>query len=376
MHRFFYRLVAILLVMLVFNCAADPWHSASAAKIQSHNNQITLVVRSSPEAAFDNRIVISNNEIAEAIRSAKKEDSAFTPSLTDTYVILQETQTAYRLELAGNLWSESESKRLVLPAQLSARLRREAESLRNRHYGEYVTWEKAEKIAPRKSIFALQDLETGLTFRVQRRAGSRHADVQPLTKEDTKIMKQIYEDHWSWKRRAVLVHINGRKLAASMNGMPHGGDGIPGNGFSGHFCVHFQGSTTHRSTSPDMAHQLLVRKAAGNQKAFFDNASPLLLAQSIIEAINLKDSEMFRSITEGMEQDKYMRITSKMNSIDAIRMLTTSKTDPDENLLDAAVELKAAFREKERARPHSSFQFIFSRLSPYSPWRIEDLFIT
>ncbi|MCM3080108.1 hypothetical protein [Brevibacillus invocatus] len=33
------------------------------------------------------------------------------------------------------------------------------------------------------------DLETGQRFQVQRRAGSRHADVQPLTRNDTMILK-------------------------------------------------------------------------------------------------------------------------------------------------------------------------------------------
>ncbi|MCC3377949.1 hypothetical protein LKX83_33445, partial [Cohnella sp. REN36] len=70
-------------------------------------------------------------------------------------------------------------------------------------------------------------------------AGKYHADVQPLTKADTKIMKQIYNGKWSWKRKAIVVKKDHHYYAASMQGMPHGGDGIPDNSFSGHFCIHF-----------------------------------------------------------------------------------------------------------------------------------------
>lgn len=84
-------------------------------------------------------------------------------------------------------------------------------------------WEEVNGILPRYSKFTVVDLETGLKFRVQRRAGSNHADVQPLTPKDTEIMKKIYNGKWSWKRRAIIVISEDGKIAASMHGMPHGG---------------------------------------------------------------------------------------------------------------------------------------------------------
>ena len=71
-------------------------------------------------------------------------------------------------------------------------------------------------------MFTVIDVETGKSFDVQRRAGSHHADVQPLTRKDTKVMKEIYHGHWSWRRRALLILAENRLLAASMHGMPHG----------------------------------------------------------------------------------------------------------------------------------------------------------
>ena len=62
---------------------------------------------------------------------------------------------------------------------------------------EMLPWEEVNEILPKFSKFEVIDVETGLRFSVQRRAGSKHADVQPLTRKDTKIMKEIYQGKWS-----------------------------------------------------------------------------------------------------------------------------------------------------------------------------------
>src|SRR3954471_10645169 len=78
-----------------------------------------------------------------------------------------------------------------------------------------LPWEKVYKILPKYSKFTVLDVETGKMFHVQRRAGSRHADVQPLTPKDTTIMKDIYGGKWSWKRRAIIVIHDNQWIAAS-----------------------------------------------------------------------------------------------------------------------------------------------------------------
>ncbi len=72
-------------------------------------------------------------------------------------------------------------------------------------------------------------------------------------------MKMIYGGKWSWKRKAIIIELdNGRRIAASMNGMPHGGGAIRENKFYGHFCIHFKDSKTHVTGNIDMAHQIMV----------------------------------------------------------------------------------------------------------------------
>lgn len=131
-------------------------------------------------------------------------------------------------------------------------------------YGEFLTWNQVKGLFPRYAAATVTDVDSKLQFRVQRRGGSSHADVQPLTRTDTATMKTIYHNRWSWKRRAVIVQLqDGRKIAASMNGMPHGQGAITGNDFPGHFCIHFRDSKTHGSRKVDLAHQMMIWKAAG-----------------------------------------------------------------------------------------------------------------
>ena len=118
-----------------------------------------------------------------------------------------------------------------------------------------------------QSIFArgvtatITDVETGISWQEIRKGGTNHADVQPCTAEDTAKLKQVYGGKWSWNRRAIWVTINGETYAASMNGMPHGGDSVANNNFDGHHCIHFTNSRTHTGNRLDADHQAMVQKA-------------------------------------------------------------------------------------------------------------------
>ena len=110
-------------------------------------------------------------------------------------------------------------------------------------------------------IVTVTDVETGISWRVKRSGGYNHADVQPLTAEDTAKMKKVYGGTWSWNRRAIWVTVDGVRYAASMNGMPHGTGSITTNNFDGHHCIHFLNSRTHTGNRWDTAHQNMVQKA-------------------------------------------------------------------------------------------------------------------
>jgi len=131
-------------------------------------------------------------------------------------------------------------------------------------HGEFLPWNEVDKLFPKGSTAMVVDVDSGISFQVQRRGGTSHVDAQPLTAADTAAMKQAYNGHWSWRRRAVIVILpNERNIAASMAGMPHGQGAIPNNDFDGHFCIHFRDSKTHGSHKVDPAHQMMVWKASG-----------------------------------------------------------------------------------------------------------------
>ncbi len=105
------------------------------------------------------------------------------------------------------------------------------------------------------------DVETGLSFRVRRFGGQYHGDSEPLTAEDTEIMKQIVGGAWTWDRHAIWIKIGERYIAASMNGMPHMVSPTAGNNFPGHFCIHFLHSKVHETGKECTKHQSEVIKA-------------------------------------------------------------------------------------------------------------------
>ncbi len=162
-------------------------------------------------------------------------------------------------------------------------------------YGELLDWWKeAQYVFPLNSTATIVDFYTGISFKIVRTYGTGHADVEPLTYEDTLIMKGIWEKHERlasgavnyWARRPVLVLVNGRKLAASATAALHAGldsaadgayvswrsgdygpginyDRIKGNGADGHFDIHFLNSVRHKDGQVDAEHQAMIRIAAG-----------------------------------------------------------------------------------------------------------------
>lgn len=152
--------------------------------------------------------------------------------------------------------------------------------------GEYLDWfEEAQYIFKEGDIAKVTDVDTRLTFQVMRTFGHEHADVETVTAEDTAILKSIWGD-WSWERRAVIVSVNDRHIAASLTAMPHAGrddfpalqtvssrsggygrgtnlDKVKGNDMDGVMCMHFKNSKLHKNNNTDADHQAMVKKAAG-----------------------------------------------------------------------------------------------------------------
>jgi LysM repeat protein len=131
-------------------------------------------------------------------------------------------------------------------------------------YGELVDWSYINDMFPIGSNVTLQDFETGRKFRIHHLFGTNHADCEPLTADDSAIMKDLFGGEWTWDRRAAIIWLDGEPIACSMAGMPHGtSQDIYGNDFDGMFDLHFLNSRTHGTDRVDPDHQAMVYTAAG-----------------------------------------------------------------------------------------------------------------
>lgn len=116
----------------------------------------------------------------------------------------------------------------------------------------------------------LTDLTTGRSLNVYIQSAGSHADVEPLTAEDTKALCAIYgvysAEKISFIRRPMLLQIGSYLMACSIYGAPHGDQVIKNNDFPGQFCLHFLGSKTHGSNKVDDDHQNAVKRAVNIMK--------------------------------------------------------------------------------------------------------------
>lgn len=199
---------------------------------------------------------------------------------------VKEFQAKYELEADGVCGSGT-IKKLKELGLVSNNLIASRSAKRSGKYGEYLKWSQVKNMYSRgKTDLLVEDFYTGSKFYVRASYGSVHIDVEPLTRKDSEIVRQLWGGKYGWARRPVLVYMNNRVIAASLNGMPHAGredtaegvtvsnrsggfgrgynyDRIKGNGISGHLCLHFRGSHLHKNDKSDPQHQHCVRVAAG-----------------------------------------------------------------------------------------------------------------
>jgi hypothetical protein len=229
------------------------------------------------------------------------------------------------------------------------------------------SWDEVNNILPKYSKFTVVDLETGMKFRVQRRAGSNHADVQPLTSNDTAIMKTIYNGNWSWKRRAIIVVHDGGKIAASMHGMPHGGGALQNN-FPGHFCIHFYGSTTHRTNFMDLSHKLMILKAAGKLEKYLEQTDPYDLVNAYIAGIKQQDPKIISFISlQEIEWDK------TLPAIENIRIARMEILPPEDitDELTITVPVEVHWQLKGKGGRNFTGQIKLVRFMPSEQWKVD-----
>ena len=97
----------------------------------------------------------------------------------------------------------------------------------------------------RNREFTVYEPVSGKQWKMRLYSAGNHADSEPLTKEDSQIMYEVWGNQWSWNEKPVYIRLaNGTWCIASMPNMPHLTGGLSDNGFEGHTCVHFPRTMT------------------------------------------------------------------------------------------------------------------------------------
>ncbi|WP_066686980.1 peptidoglycan-binding domain-containing protein [Christensenella intestinihominis] len=126
--------------------------------------------------------------------------------------------------------------------------------------GELLSWENIDPLIPVETQFSVQDFNTGKTFQLIRTGGVNCAYVATPSPADYDTYRAIFGGGDTWEHRSVLVSVDGHTYAASLFGMPTGGDDLYGSGMQGHTFLYFNNSKTDVSALPDEEHiQAVVR---------------------------------------------------------------------------------------------------------------------
>ena len=127
---------------------------------------------------------------------------------------------------------------------------------------EMVDWYDAVDVLQRGSYYTLLNIRNGETIRVKYTTGSSHMDIEPATAADTEKLRQCLGGEWTYVRTPVILIAEGKCIAASLYGEPHGStDTVSGNNMDGVVCLHLTNSRTHGSDRVDEDHQAAIREA-------------------------------------------------------------------------------------------------------------------
>jgi hypothetical protein len=341
---------------------------------------LVITIKVSPQAKYGyNQLVTDDRSLIRSILRSKTVPSEQVPELPRAYLTVKQgdKQTEYLIDDSWRVFRLNEQIILDLTPETKEKLKLCVQRAEAKYYGEVVPWDKVEELFPKKTNVQVIDLETGLAFQVQRRAGSQHADVQPLTREDSRIMRSIYNGKWSWKRRAILVKVGDRSIAASMNGMPHGAGAIKGNDFPGHFCIHFEGSTTHRLRKRDAGHYLMIRKASGRLNHEIVHSTPEQLVDLFLAAVKAQDLHAAKLMLDHSNPQAVGEFLDRAREIEDIRVIKNKEGQNEtEQSWDTSqfaeipvrVSVTLASSGKERRQ---NLTFVVKRSSLSDRWKID-----
>ncbi len=129
--------------------------------------------------------------------------------------------------------------------------------------GSILPWETVKNLLVPGKGYSITDCYTGTTFMLIYTGGNNHAEMEPGSESAAADFKTICGSEYNYLKRPVVILLDGKEIAASIQCWPHGEDAIADNGMEGHVCVFFDGSVSNVGNLPDVEHTENVYKAAG-----------------------------------------------------------------------------------------------------------------
>ncbi|MGI6153758.1 MAG: peptidoglycan-binding domain-containing protein [Christensenellaceae bacterium] len=126
------------------------------------------------------------------------------------------------------------------------------------------SWENISPLFPEGSTATITDYNTGTTYKVQRTGGVNCAHVVTAQEADYDSYLYTFGGSSSWEHRPVLAEIGGQTYAASMFGMPTGGETTNASGMKGYTVLYFNNSKTDVMSIADEEHIIAIAAAAQN----------------------------------------------------------------------------------------------------------------
>ena len=128
----------------------------------------------------------------------------------------------------------------------------------------YEYWYATVRNEARKYPYCtLYDPESGISWQVHMFSYGKHAEIEPLTKNDTEKMNQVCGKE-KWTPKPVwVIFADGTIRIATTHSVPHGVQHRTDNGFAGHSCLHFPRTMAQVTSIGPYAtkHQTAVDKA-------------------------------------------------------------------------------------------------------------------
>ncbi len=306
----------VLVAIIAFTTAITYWNWTRVTEIKFNSNEM--------EAQWIINHPKTIRQICSGIKKAKKTAGVNFPSDGIQVSLYSKMETREYLWNGSHYLLDKKTGNMIeVNSNLKEYFELAAREIKKRSpFGEILEWEEVKKLFEINNKALIREIDTGNKFTVIRTGGYSHADIEPLNREDTLRLKAIYNGTINWKRRAVVVEIGERKIAASLTGAPHGEGKIDNNDLHGKVGLYF--FSKEKNSGVNLSHQLMIWKAAGKTKKYLQQISPEEHIIAIFTAIDQQDLKSLKFMLRQPEELK----GNELEQIIGVTVTGMKKKDP------------------------------------------------